>query len=104
MQKGNQTTNCDQNNQKEPAKFLATADDGTTFEGMRAAPTASFELPYVVTGEPPRFAVERAFPPAPVLLPAHADDVALGERELILIGLLEGEACLDQQVATPTAL
>lgn len=69
-----------------------------------AAPTASFQLPYVVAGEPPGLAVERAFPPAPLLLPAHTDDVALGEREFVLIGLLEGKARPDQQVATPTTL
>lgn len=65
-------------------------------------PTTSFQLPHVVAGEPPTLAVERALPPAPILLPAHADDVTLGEGELVLVGLLEGEACLDQH--TPTAL
>lgn len=65
-------------------------------------PTASFQLPHVVAGEPPTLAVERALPPAPILLPAHADDVTLGEGELVLIGLLEDEARLDQH--TPTAL
>lgn len=73
-------------------------------EAIRAAPTASFQLPYIVTREPPGLAVERAFPPAPVLLPAHADDVALGEGELVLVGLLEGEARLDLHVAAPAAL
>lgn len=71
---------------------------------IRAAPTASFQLPHVVTGEPPTLATEGALPPAPLLLPAHADDVALGERELVLIGRLEGEARLDQGLATPAAL
>lgn len=65
-------------------------------------PTTSFQLPHVVAGEPPTLAVERALPPAPILLPAHADDVTLGEGELVLVGLLEGEARLDQH--TPTAL
>lgn len=71
---------------------------------MQIAPTASFQLPYIVTREPPSPAIERAFPPAPLLLSDHTDDVTLGERQFILIGLLEGKARLDQQLATPTAL
>lgn len=71
---------------------------------IRAGPTASFQLPHIVTGEPPRPAAQRAFPPAPLLLPAHDDDVTLGEGELVLVGLLEGEACFDQQLATPAPL
>lgn len=62
----------------------------------RAAPTASLQLPHVVTGEPPTLAIDGALPPAALLLPAHTDDVALGEREFVLIGLLEGKARLDQ--------
>lgn len=83
---------------------LNNDSENTDAEAIRAAPTASFQLPYIVTGKPPSLAIERALPPAPVLLPAHTDDVALGEREFILIGLLEGKAGLDQQMATPTAL
>jgi len=69
-----------------------------------ATPTASFQLPDVVTGEPARVAVDRALPPAPLLLPAHTDDVAPGERELVLVGLLESEARLEERVAAPAAL
>ena len=71
---------------------------------MRAAPTASLQLPHIVTGEPPGLAVAGPFPPAPVILSDHSDDVALGEGELVLIGLLESKARLEQRVATPTAL
>lgn len=73
-------------------------------EAIKAAPTTSFQLPHIVTGEPASFAIERALPPAALLLPAHTDDVTLGERQLILIGLLEEKARLDQKMATPTAL
>lgn len=71
---------------------------------IQAAPTTSFQLPYIVAWEPPSLAIERAFPPAPLLLSDHTDDVTLGERQFVLIGLLEGKASLDQQLATPTAL
>lgn len=68
----------------------------TVCGATRAAPTASFQLPYIVAGEPPRLAIERAFPPAPLLLSDHTDDVTLAEGQFILIGLLERKARLDQ--------
>lgn len=65
-------------------------------------PTASFQLAHIVAGEPAALPVEGALPPAPLLLAAHADDVTLGEGELVLVGLLEGEARLHQRA--PAAL
>lgn len=84
-----------------PAALIAVRDVHNA-QSKEQTPTTSFQLPHVVAGEPPTLAVERALPPAPILLPAHADDVTLGEGELVLVGLLEGEARLDQH--TPTAL
>lgn len=61
-------------------------------------PTRAFDLTDVVAREPPSPAVERPLPPAAVLLTSHADDVTLGEGEFILIGLLEVEARLHEQL------
>lgn len=74
------------------------------FLERKPPPTAPLKLPYIVAGEPPRLAVERPFPPAPLLLPPHDDDVTLGEGQLVLVGLLEGEARFHQRLATPAAL
>lgn len=65
------------------------------------APTGAFDLTDVVAGKPAGLPIERSFPPAAVLLASHADDVTLGEGELILVGLLEVEARLHQQLLLP---
>lgn len=69
-----------------------------------SARTASFQLSYIVTGEPAALSIERTFPPAPILLSGHNNNVTLWEGQLVLIGLLEDEARLDQQVSTAVAL
>lgn len=66
--------------------------------------TARFDLANVVTGEPSRLAVERALPPASVLLPRHQDHVALAERQLVLVVLLEVEAGLHHLLPAPAVL
>lgn len=67
-------------------------------------PTGAFELADVVAGKPPGPPIERPLPPAAVLLAGHADDVALGEGELVFVGLLEVEARLHQQLLLPAVL
>lgn len=66
--------------------------------------TGAFELANVVAGKPAGPPIERPLPPASVLLAGHADDVTLGEGELIFVGLLEVEACLHQQLLLPAVL
>lgn len=61
-------------------------------------PTRAFDLADIIAGKPPSLAIERSFPPAAVLLASHANDVTLGKGELILVGLLEGETRLHQQL------
>lgn len=63
-----------------------------------STPTRAFDLTDIVARKPPGPAIERSFPPAAVLLTSHADDVALAKGELILVGLLEIEARLHQQL------
>lgn len=62
------------------------------------APTRAFNLTDIVAREPPSPAIEHSLPPAAVLLTSHADDVPLGKGELILVGLLEIETRLHQQL------
>lgn len=66
--------------------------------------TAGFDLPHVVTGKPARLAVERALPPASLLLPSHQDHVALAERQLVLVVLLEVEAGLHHLLPAASAV
>lgn len=78
---------------------------GLTQSQMAAhPPTGAFELTDVVAGKPAGLPIERPLPPAAVLLAGHADDVTLGEGELIFVGLLEVEACLHQQLLMPAVL
>lgn len=78
---------------------------GPTQSQTAARPrTRAFELADVVAGKPAGPPIERPLPPAAVLLAGHADDVTLGEGELIFVGLLEVEACLHQQLLLPAVL
>lgn len=61
-------------------------------------PTRAFDLPDIVARKPPSPAIKHPLPPAAVLLTSHANDITLSESELILIGLLEVETCLHQQL------
>lgn len=61
-----------------------------TSEGLKAL-TGAFDLFDIVARKPASFAIDRALPPAALLLPCHLDDVTLIEGQLILIGLLEVE-------------
>lgn len=62
------------------------------------APTRAFDLADVVARKPPSPAIKHPLPPAAILLTSHADDVTLGEGELILVGLLEVETCPHKQL------
>lgn len=61
-------------------------------------PTYAFDFTDIVARKPPNPAIESSLPPATFLLTRHADDVTLGKCELILICLLEVEACLHQEL------
>lgn len=63
---------------------------------MVNVPTRAFDFTDIVARKPPSPAIERSLPPATFLLARHADDVTFGKGELILICLLEVEACLHQ--------
>lgn len=66
--------------------------------------TAGLDLPHVIAGEPARLAVQRPLPPSSLFLPRHEDHVALAERQLVLVVLLEVEAGLHHRLPAASVL
>lgn len=60
--------------------------------------TTWLDLSDVIAREPAGFAVKASLPPSTFLLACDMDKLALVERQLVLIVLLEIKACLDQQL------
>lgn len=67
-------------------------------EVVAEVPTRAFDFAHIVARKPPSLAIEHPLPPAALLLTSHTDDVTLSKGELILVGLLEVETCLYQQL------